>query len=641
VIKVLVTDPDPAYAGMIQQILQESGEFQVQAASTGAQAMSLAAATPPDIVLLETSLQDFSLRDAVTALRRAQPSLPIIVVLPFGEQPLPDAARFFDVQAILTKPLYIPELGHAIKEALTKPVNGITPSPRPATTAEPRPVSVAQTTVTPPAPSAAPKPKAPPAPTWLTDANRAAQYLTTLTHDSSAEAALLSRGQDLIAFAGKSDKAEAGELARLAAASWVKDGNPSGAQVRFIRLASGRDYVVYSTLAAEDIVLSMAFQAETPLGQIRKQARRAIAAMFETANAGTVSETAPSVLEDTQPILAVHAEAPTGSSQALTLPIIEPVAVETAAPIEELTAELPAADASPEPQTESETQTGSTSEPPINFDNIDWAAFPVTEPTHVPPTFDWLPLSQQTPNTAPVNSLAKDNIAPIDSALLFTPDAPPTDLDFQDIDPSTLLFAPTGPEVNLNEFVVADDANADLDPIPDAASLNELSNALLQLERQALIEQPPLLDLPPLELPSLRRTPHSLYDLTYTFLLIPRLPTNLLNGDLRSRLEQWLITLADVYDWEADSIVIEPGHIELRLRAAPSDSPDYIARTLQVETSDRILNEFPRLAAEHAKRPGAFWSPGYFVTTPGRPLSHDEVTIFIDYQRREQSGGKY
>jgi REP element-mobilizing transposase RayT len=308
--------------------------------------------------------------------------------------------------------------------------------------------------------------------------------------------------------------------------------------------------------------------------------------------------------------------------------MVEPAAVETL-PVE-LPPELPQA----ELETVEQSSTAAT-EPATVLEDIDWSSFPVKEPTHIPPSFDWQPLSQQTPGTAPLNSIAKDDIEPIDSGLLFTPDPVPTDLDLQDASP--LLFAPQGFEVGEEQTTT----EPDLDPLPDAASLNELSNTLLQLERQALIEQPPLIDLPPVSLPAVRRTPHALYDLSYTILLIPRLPTNMLLGDLKARLEQWLITLADAYDWEAESILIEPSYIELHLRAAPADSPDYIARTLLTETSDRILTEFPRLATEHAKRPGAFWSPGYFVTTPGRPLSHDEISIFIEYQRREQSGGKY
>lgn len=648
-IKVLIADPDPSYAAMIQQVLQETKRFEASAVSTGAEAISLATKLQPDIVLLESSLEDFSLRDAVTVLRRSQPNLPIVVVLPFGGQALPDAAKYFDVQGILSKPLYIPELQNEIDVALTKPVNGVTPPPRKAETATSAQANVEAK----PTPSQAAKPKAPQPPAWLNDVSRAAQYLTTLTLESSAEAAMLMRDHELIAFAGQPSKEEAEELARLVAASWAKDGgaSASGALVRFIRMASGSDYLVYSSLVAEEVVLSMAFQAETPLGQIRKQAKRATTALFtepkpepEPALTEAVSEPTPvaEAAPPTEEIPAVEAAPiaphPTDEPVEATPPFTNLSTFPEELLLSPTTAPSQPLDEVVEPPTASQTEESTAAA----SDEIDWRSFPVKEPTHIPP-FDWLPLSQQTST----GSNGSNGNETTEGALLFMPEpqANETDLELEEEDASPLLFTPSESDFQS----IAEDtpeeqievAETEVEPLPDAESLNQLSNAILQLERQALVEQPPLLELPPTALPAVRRTPHALYDLTYTFLIIPRLPTNMLHGDLKARLEQWLITLADAYDWEADTILIEPSHIELHVRAAPGDSPDYIAKTLQAETSDRILAEFPRLAADHAKRPGAFWSPGYFVTTPGRPLSLDEIGAFIEYQRREQSGGKY
>ncbi|MBM4424259.1 MAG: hypothetical protein FJ030_12870 [Chloroflexi bacterium] len=134
--------------------------------------------------------------------------------------------------------------------------------------------------------------------------SRAAQYLTTLTLGSSAEAALLMRGQQLIAFAGQCSQEDADELAKAVAAHWATDGGGGqGAQVRFIRLASGADYLVYSTLAAQSVVLSMAFQAETPLGQIRKQAKRATEVLLQTSAAdASTAETQPALSATQSPL---------------------------------------------------------------------------------------------------------------------------------------------------------------------------------------------------------------------------------------------------------------------------------------------------------------------------------------------------
>ena len=130
-IDVLITDPNPAFAGMIQQVLEETRRFNVTIVTSGAEAIAMASRAVFDIVLVESALEDFSLRDLVAILRRNQPYLAVMVILPFGEQALPDAAKYFDVQGMLSKPLYIPDLQTQIEEALTRPVNGVTPAPRP------------------------------------------------------------------------------------------------------------------------------------------------------------------------------------------------------------------------------------------------------------------------------------------------------------------------------------------------------------------------------------------------------------------------------------------------------------------------------------------------------------------------------
>jgi len=596
VINILITDPNPAFGGMTQQVLEETGNFNVTLVTSGADTVTAAGRASFDIVIVEAALDDLSLHDLIKALRLNQPTLPIIVALPLGEEALPDAAKVFDVQGILSKPFYIPDLVSQIEEALSKPVGGVTPPLRvaqpsapPQPAARPAPASTTNTATTAtqtkrPTPL---KRATPPAPAWLNDVNRAAQHLTALTLESSAEAALLMRGQQLIAFAGQCSKAEADELASTVAANWAKETDPGGgAQVRFLRLSSGADYLVYSTLAAQDLVLSMAFQAETPLGQIRKQAKRAtdalIAPPVETTNAAVVSSPAPSpVVESTA--------TPSSPAPVKAAPVPEPARMQTEVSVEE---QLPISKIKTKP---------------------------------LPPLPDFTPKSSSSPSPATEIAHVDDIEIGLDWTSALHGGTPLPDAFQPDWTPATHPHVQPDPDV---------------EPIPDEESLNNLSKQLQQLERQALIEQPLLLDLPPAPLPNIRRTPHGLYDLSYTFLFLPRLPHITLAGDLKARLEQWLIALADTHDWDATTIKINEDHVEVSLNCAPADSPERVIKTILTETSDKILEEYPRLAAAHAKRPGAFWASGYYVVTPGRRLAPEEVTAFVEYQRREQSGGK-
>lgn len=616
-INVLVTDPNPGFAAMMQQVLEETGRFNVTVVGSGADAIAAASRATFDIVIVELAIEDFSLRDLVTVLRRAQPHLPVMVVLPFGEQALPDAAKFFDVQGILAKPIYIPDLQKNIDEALTKSVNGVVPPPRvaepPAPPAPVKPITAAARTGE--LKPTTPKKAAPPAPAWLQDVNRAAQYLTSLTLESSAEAALLMRGQQLIAFAGQCSKADADELATIVAANWAKDGDSSqGAQVRFLRLSSGADYLVYSTLAAQEVVLSMAFQAETPLGQIRKQAKRATEALITPTEPPPPATPPPASKPDSdQPILL-----PPASSDLLSTQSTKPFYSDPAeAALGQPKTEMPPAEAKVvRPASERPRTTAPLS--PVA------SAMPKTQP-----------LLPNLPESSPDKVALKSIIQALERETDWSPIT-----GAEQTDPSPYDWIPASELKAAAVETAAPPVEADVEPIPDEDSLNALSQQLLQLEQQALVEQPLPLELPPVPLVNIRRTPHGLYDLSYTFLILPRLAHITLTGELKDRLEQWLIVIADTHDWEANQITVADDHIEISLKCPPADSPERIIKTLLAETSEKVLNEFPRLAASHSKRPGAFWASGYYVVTPGRHLTPEEVQAFMQYQRREQSGGK-
>ena len=73
----------------------------------------------------------------------------------------------------------------------------------------------------------------PPLP-WLQDVTKAAQHLTRLTLESSAQAALITRGEHLWAYAGQLSQNAAKELAVTVTRHW--DGQKGSDLLRFVRL---------------------------------------------------------------------------------------------------------------------------------------------------------------------------------------------------------------------------------------------------------------------------------------------------------------------------------------------------------------------------------------------------------------------
>jgi REP element-mobilizing transposase RayT len=110
-----------------------------------------------------------------------------------------------------------------------------------------------------------------PALPWLQDVTKAAQHLTRLTLESSAQAALITRGDNLWAYAGQLSQGAAKELAVTVTRHW--DGQKGSDLLRFVRLeATKAEHMLYATRIAEDVVLALVFDAETPFSTIRTQA---------------------------------------------------------------------------------------------------------------------------------------------------------------------------------------------------------------------------------------------------------------------------------------------------------------------------------------------------------------------------------
>jgi REP element-mobilizing transposase RayT len=106
---------------------------------------------------------------------------------------------------------------------------------------------------------------------WLQDVTKAAQHLTRLTLESSAQAALITRKDALWAYAGQLSQNAAKELAVTVTRHW--DGQKGSDLLRFVRLeATKAEHMLYATRLADEVVLALVFDAETPFSTIRMQA---------------------------------------------------------------------------------------------------------------------------------------------------------------------------------------------------------------------------------------------------------------------------------------------------------------------------------------------------------------------------------
>ncbi len=256
-IPILVVDASPEFCILIRQTLEETGRYQVTTANTGAEAAEIVSGSDIRLAIIDFGLPDVAGPALIRRLLREIPELAVIAIPLSNDAEDPDL-HLLDVDGILSKPFYLPDLPRVIAGALG--IEGEQPLPAQAPALGPIEPEPAQVETDPPPP-------------WLADIERAAQYLTRLNLETSSEGALLTRGRRLWAYAGQLGQHQVQELTGVIADHWARDG-ARGALARFVRLSgSNDDFMLYATTLVGDIVLSLIFNTEVPFGMIRRQAQ--------------------------------------------------------------------------------------------------------------------------------------------------------------------------------------------------------------------------------------------------------------------------------------------------------------------------------------------------------------------------------
>lgn len=108
---------------------------------------------------------------------------------------------------------------------------------------------------------------------------RLALSLTQASLDLTAEATLLTRDGEIVAYAGELPIEDIEDIHHIIRADW-EVAQTGEARVRFIILpSSGEDYMIYSRLTESGFMLSMFFIGNMPLRAIRRQGERLINAL--------------------------------------------------------------------------------------------------------------------------------------------------------------------------------------------------------------------------------------------------------------------------------------------------------------------------------------------------------------------------
>ena len=241
---LLLVTGDAYFGKLLLQSLEREG-YNVHVTKGKGEAVVRADEHNCPLAFLDSDLGFKAVSDIGQALRMLNPNIRLIL---FSDEETPPALDEIRPWTLLRKPYHLPEV-------LTMLKDNSTPIVKPAS--KPVPSTPVQT--------------AAPEPAWLQDVSKAAQHLTRLTLESSAQAALITRGTALWAYAGGLSQNAAKELAMTVTRHW--DGQKGSDLLRFVRLeATKAEHMLYATRIADDVVLALVFDAETPFSTIRTQA---------------------------------------------------------------------------------------------------------------------------------------------------------------------------------------------------------------------------------------------------------------------------------------------------------------------------------------------------------------------------------
>jgi REP element-mobilizing transposase RayT len=241
---LLVTN-NAQLASIMQQGIEQAGHRLFIVKRKG-EAVFLTDEENCSLVFLDLDIGERTLTDIGSAIRTVNPTINLIL---FSDNDMPPALDEIRPWVLLRKPSHLPELLNMLNDDSFN-------QPKPSRTSEESsPVHLNNDDEL----------------SWLKNETRAAQHLTRLTLESSAQAALITRRDNLWAYAGQLSQDAAKELAMMVTRHW--DGQKGSDLLRFVRLeATKAEHMLYATRLADDVVLALVFDAETPFSTIRMQA---------------------------------------------------------------------------------------------------------------------------------------------------------------------------------------------------------------------------------------------------------------------------------------------------------------------------------------------------------------------------------
>jgi CheY-like chemotaxis protein len=291
---VLIVDSNEAFATILKEGLEQSNEYTTTVTSNSVEARQVLESGEFALVIIDLGLDDLDGLTLARSVREQRPDQPMMLI-PLMGQELPPEAEDLNIQGILSKPFFFPELPGIIGSALGR-------GPDPAAAAPPTPTIVEETAPVAQTPAAAATPPSPALPVQqepdqaaverLAEVRgrisekrmqRIVQAMNGLAQDLNADVVLLSCAGGLVAHAGRLADEEAEGLAQVVSENWRTSARVAQIlgrrQPGFEQSVDGGQHMLYSIAITNDIILSAAMSTSSPLGMVRHSAKATAATL--------------------------------------------------------------------------------------------------------------------------------------------------------------------------------------------------------------------------------------------------------------------------------------------------------------------------------------------------------------------------
>lgn len=539
---LLFVTPSSSLGDTVKRSLDETNFYRVHVVNNKASAVVRADEIGVPLAMLDFALDEDWVLEIGVALRTVSPTINLIILC--DDQDVVPAFDALRPWILVRKPFRMADFMTAISQPQPQPVQEQAPQP-------------SNTMLTMP---------------WLNDANKAAQHLTRLTLESSAQAALITRKNDLWAYAGGLSQNAAKEVAQTVTRNW--DGQKGSDLLRFIRLESTKaEHMLYATRLTSDTVLALVFDAETPFSTIRTQASQLLS---------DFGNDRPEYRPSPQPI-SRDIPAEMDESEPLNIP-----------PISNILSDIPAPN--PEPLTSHEFRLPHREEEPFDPNQ-----------TRISESLSNASVFSREPSPAVRRNQPQPAVTNQSQNLVETKSQPRSEA--QSVFEGVEVTAPSRSKPRPETPIVR--------PQPGEHDATRESPST-EAARKLVVEP----------------VSAGLYHLTYACLLVPRFSSHYITGDLSDRLSEWLPNICIAFGWRLEFLAVRPEYLQWVVNVQPSTSPGYLMRIMRQQTSEKIFADFPRMKKENPS--GDFWAPGYLIMGGSQPHPPQLVRDYIRQTRTRQ-----